>query len=105
MLFTKHLFYLSGAVSNGDWDASGGLVLKVRGALSIKKIGSTNRENRGKFSLVVLPINEKMVSVRVVKDLYVICSSRCCSRSSSLELFCLFGLFVFYRFPAALSQQ
>ena len=30
-------FYLSGTVSNGDWDASGGHVLKVRGALSINK--------------------------------------------------------------------
>ena len=57
-MFTKHTFCLSGAVSNGDWDASGGHVLKVRGALSIKKTGSTNRENRGKFSLVVLPITK-----------------------------------------------
>jgi hypothetical protein len=62
-----------------------------------QKIGSTNRENRGKFSLMVLSINKMMASVRFVKDLYVSCSSRCCSRSSSLELYVFVLLFVFCR--------
>ncbi len=55
---------------------------------------------------MVLPITQKMmVGVMVVKDLYVICSSRCCSRSSALELSMFVLFFVFYRIAAAFSQQ